>query len=206
MKIVISAILAICLIAGFSACSNSPASQEQPPLPTGNIIGEYKIGVGDQLSVSVWRNPELSLSVPVRPDGKISVPLIGDVVAQGATAEELSKTITTLMEKYIRGPQVAVIVTDANSTGYLLRVRITGAINNPISIPHRDGMTVLDLALEASGPSPFAASNRAKLYRKVDGEVKVYSIKLDDILKKGKLKTNYILAPSDIVTVPERIF
>lgn len=175
-------------------------------MPNQNLIGEYNIGVGDELQINVWKNPELSLQVLVRPDGKISLPLIGDILAQGNTASALAKNLTTQISQYIRSPHVNVIVTSAQSIDYLLRVRVTGAVNNPISVPHKDGMTVLDLVLEAGGPTQYASSNRAKLYRKMDGEIKVYPIKLKDILHKGKLVTNYTLAPSDIVTVPERLF
>ncbi len=188
------------------ACSNSGVVNEMPPLSEGNVLGEYKIGVGDELRVNVWKNEELSMSVPVRPDGKISLPLVGDINAQGVSANQLAENITTGLKTYIRSPQVNVIVTSAGSVDYLLRVRVTGAVSNPRSIPHKDGMTVLDLVLEAGGPTEYASTNNAKLYRKVDGEVKVYAIKLHDILNKGKLSTNYTLAPSDIVTVPERLF
>lgn len=189
-----------------SACSNTNYTASQPPLPDSNIIGEYEIGVGDELRISVWKNAELSLDVAVRPDGKISLPLVSDINAQGLTANKLAENITSKLETYLRSPQVNVIVTSAGSVDYLLRVRVTGAVNDPLSLPHKDGMTVLDLVLEAGGPTQYAASNKAKLYRKVHGEVKVYPIKLYDILNKGKLDTNYTLAPSDIVTVPERLF
>ncbi len=189
-----------------SACSNSLITAEPPALPDQSVIGEYEIGVGDELRITVWKNTELSLNVAVRPDGKISLPLVGDINAQGVTANTLAANITEQLLTYLRSPQVNVIVTSAGSVDYLLRVRVTGAVNNPLSIPHKDGMTVLDLVLEAGGPTQYASSNRAKLYRKVNGEVKVYPIKLHDILNKGKLATNYSLAPSDIVTVPERLF
>lgn len=197
--------LFLLLMLGLSACSNQVAV-EKPQEIRANAIGEYTIGVGDQLYIDVWKIPELTMAVPVRPDGNISLPLVGDIVAQGSSAEQLAKTITQDLEKYIRSPQVTVIVTNAVSVDYLLRVRVTGAVNNPRSIAHRDGMTVLDLVLEAGGPSIYAAGNGAKLYRKIDGVVKVYPVKLDDILNKGKLETNFTLYPSDIVTVPERLF
>ncbi|WP_323814297.1 XrtA/PEP-CTERM system exopolysaccharide export protein [Cellvibrio sp. NN19] len=170
------------------------------------VLAEYKIGVGDDLSINVWRNPELSLSVPVRPDGKISMPLIGDIVAADLTTDQLSKNITTSLTTYIRSPQVTVIVANPSSSDFQRRVRITGAVTNPQSIPYREGMTVLDLVLLAGGPNPYASANKAKLYRKVNDEVKVYSIKLDDLINDGDVTTNYALQPSDIVTVPERSF
>ncbi|MFL0811242.1 MAG: polysaccharide biosynthesis/export family protein [Agarilytica sp.] len=176
-----------------------------PEPASGRALNEYKIGVGDQLRINVWKNEELSSEVPVRPDGKISLPLVGDINAQGLSALQLSANITTSLKAFIRSPQVNIIVLDAGSVDYLLRVRVTGAVSTPRSIPHRDGMTVLDLVLEAGGPTEFASANRAKLFRKVNGEVKTYPIRLNDILKKGRLQTNYTLAPSDIVIVPERL-
>lgn len=185
-------------------CSSS-GTNDGPSLPVDATSEAYTIGVGDELRVNVWKNPELSVEVPVRPDGKISVPLIGDVRAAGRTAPELADELSDSLKNYIRSPQVTVIVANAGSVDFQRRVRITGAVEEPISIPYRDGMTVLDLVLEAGGPTEFAAPNRAKLYRKVDGEMKVYSIYLDDLLLQGELESNYRLAPSDIITVPERM-
>lgn len=193
------------LLFTLGACGSNTLINEQPLMPD-TAISEYHIGVGDQLRVNVWKNAELSMSIPVRPDGKISLPLVGDINAQGISAEQLAEDITTSLKTYIRSPQVNVIVTSAGSVDYLLRVRVTGAVRTPRSLPHKDGMTVLDLVLEAGGLTEYASSNNAKLYRKINGVVKVYPIKLNDILNKGKLSTNYTLAPSDIVTIPERLF
>lgn len=183
----------------------STGVKDGPTIDSDRDAAEYAIGIGDALSVNVWKNPELSVDVPVRPDGKISMPLIGDVQAAGQTAPELADEIKEGLKNYIRSPQVTVIVAEAGSADFQRRVRITGAVEEPVSLAHRRGMTVLDLVLEAGGPTEFAASNRAKLYRKVGGEMKVYPVRLDDILLKGKLDTNYELAPSDIITVPERM-
>ncbi len=187
-------------------CGRTNVEDDLPPPRQNSVLGEYQIGVGDELRINVWKNEDLSILVPVRPDGKISLPLLGDVTAQGLSAVQLAENITTGLQTYIRSPQVNVIVINAGSVDYLLRVRVTGAVSDPRSIPYKDGMTVLDLVLEAGGPTEYASTNKAKLYRKLDGEVKVYPIKLYDILNKGKLKTNYTLSPSDIVTVPERLF
>ena len=187
------------------ACSSQKLPQ-LPPLSDSGLLSEYRIGVGDTLQISVWRNPELSLSVPVRPDGKISMPLIGDLIAADLTAGQLSDNIVKGLTNYVRNPQVTVIVTNPSSSDFQRRVRITGAVSSPQSIPYREGMTVLDLVLLAGGPSEFASGNKAKLYRRVNGEVKVYPIKLDDLINDGKIETNYLLQPSDIVTVPERAF
>jgi polysaccharide export outer membrane protein len=170
------------------------------------MLGEYLIGVGDALQISVWRNPELSLAVPVRPDGKVSMPLIGDITAANLTATQLSANIVKSLSGYVKSPQVTVIVANPASSDFQRRVRITGAVQSPQSIPYREGMTVLDLVLLAGGPNEFAAANKAKLYRKINGEIKVYPIKLGDLINEGEVETNYALQPSDIVTVPERAF
>ena len=202
MKILFASPVVIVL----TACASSGPARLAPPLPSEKLIEEYTIGVGDQLSINVWKNPEISSALVVRPDGKISLPLAGDIEASGVSVTNLRATITEKLKEFLRNPQVTVIVTSAGSVDYLLRVRVTGAVSNPISIAHKDGMTVLDLVLEAGGPTEFASLNRAKLYRRSDGEIKVYNIRLNDILNKGKLETNYLLAPADIVTVPERVF
>jgi len=168
--------------------------------------GDYRIGVDDRVQVTVWRNPELSVAVPVRPDGKISVPLIGDVQAGGKTAEEVAALIKQKLSSYIREPSVAVIVSELRSHEFLSRVRVTGAVRTPRSMPYRQGMTVLDAVLESGGLNEFAAPNRSKLYRKGKDKTEVYDIDLGDILNKGRLDTNLNLRPGDVVTVPERLF
>ena len=193
------------LVVLLGACS-SGKSIAPPPVADTEMLGEYLIGVGDALQISVWRNPELSLAVPVRPDGKVSMPLIGDITAANLTATQLSANIVKSLSGYVKSPQVTVIVANPASSDFQRRVRITGAVQSPQSIPYREGMTVLDLVLLAGGPNEFAAANKAKLYRKINGEIKVYPIKLGDLINEGEVETNYALQPSDIVTVPERAF
>lgn len=166
----------------------------------------YAIGNGDRLDIRVWRNPDLSVVTPVRPDGMISVPLAGEVQATGKTVEELKAEISSKLNDYLKQPNVTVIVTEANSIAFTQRVRITGAVGNPSSTPWRQGMTVLDLVLLAGGSTEFADENKARLYRKTQDGIQTYPIYLEDIFKQGKLETNYELAPSDIVSVPERFF
>lgn len=187
------------------ACSSSQTITKMPSLSTA-APQEYKIGIADVLSVVVWKSPELSTDGPVRPDGRISVPLGGDVLAAGKGVEELSADITTKLSSYVRNPVVTVMVRDPVSSDYLSRVRITGAVEMPQSLQHKEGMTVLDLVLLAGGTTDFAKGNSAKLYRTKDGKVEVFPVNLNDILKHGNIQTNYFLAPSDILTVPERSF
>jgi polysaccharide biosynthesis/export protein len=168
--------------------------------------GEYRIGVDDRLQISVWKNAELSVTVPVRPDGMISMPLIGDVRAGGLTTTQVSDNIKQRLSVYIREPSVAVIVSELRSHEFISRVRVTGAVRTPRSLPFRQGMTVLDAVLEAGGVNDFASPNGSKLYRKVKDTTEVYDVELGDILNKGRLESNYTLRPGDVVTIPERIF
>jgi polysaccharide export outer membrane protein len=174
----------------------------EPPV----VEQPYRIGPDDRVQVTVWRNPELSAVGPVRPDGKITVPLIGDVQAGGRTPAEVAEEIKKQLSNYIRDPNVAVIITELHSAEYLSRVRVTGAVKTPRSMPYRQGMTVLDVVLEAGGISDFAAPNRTKLYRKAKDKVDVFEIELGNILNKGQLQTNLPLRPGDVLTIPERLF
>lgn len=170
------------------------------------LVEQYFIGVDDRVEVNVWKNPDLSITVPVRPDGKISVPLVGEVVAGGKTPLEVANEITAKLSRFIKDPQVSVILVDLRSHEFLSRVRVTGAVRNAVSMQYRQGMTVLDLVLEAGGMDEFASGNSAKLFRKVNDKVEAINIFLFDILKDGDMKTNYSLQPGDILSIPERVF
>lgn len=197
--------LVLLLIVGLSACQTQPQVYEQPK-DFYQSENEYRLGVGDSLSINVWRNPELSAVMPIRPDGKIALSLVGDIQAAGLSIQELTKNINQALLEYVRNPQVVILLMDSASADFQRRVRVTGAVNAPQSLPFRDGMTVLDLVLIAGGPNDFARANKAKLYRMTQEGLKVYDIRLDDILEKGRIDTNYRLQPQDIVTVPERYF
>jgi polysaccharide export outer membrane protein len=197
--IVLSLFLAGCATSGGGAA-------DAPPAHASTTTDNYHIGVDDIVQVSVWRNPELGITVPVRPDGKITVPLVGDIDAGGRTPSEVSADIQEKLGAYVRDPQVAVILTDLRSHEYLSRIRVTGAVKQPISIPYRQGMTVLDAVLAAGGTSEFAAPDRTDLYRKNDGgTTQRYPVRLDRILGSGDLSTNFPVAPGDVITVPERV-
>ena len=169
-------------------------------------VEKYRIGPGDVLSISVWGNPDLSLSVPVRPDGYISMPLVGDIRAENLDAATLAAGITGMLEEQLRNPQVTVVVSQINSSVYISRVRVTGAVRSPLSLPYARGMSVLDLILEAGGLNEVASPNRTRLYRVVDDKLYEVEVRLDDILLRGQLETNYALKPGDVITVPERLF
>lgn len=199
----------VCLLAvlSFLGCSyNQPPAQEQDMGKAGRQIDEYKIGVDDQISVNVWRDPELSVSMPVRPDGKITMPLVGDITAGGRTPEEVAATIRKKLSAYIRNPDVTVILTELRSHEYLSRVRVTGAVEEPLSMSYRQGMTVLDAVLEAGGVNVYAAPGGTKVFRRKGAKTEVFDVDLDSILKNGDLSSNVYLRPGDVVTVPERLF
>ena len=199
-------ILAVLLF--LAACaSTGPSGAGAPSVnPQAQAVSVYRIGVDDIVEVSVWHNPDLNAKVPVRPDGMISIPLIGDVTAGGKTPEEVSAEIAEKLKAYVRDPQVAVILTELRSHEYLSRVRVTGAVRSPISVPYRQGMTVLDAVLAAGGTNEFAAADRTELFRKDGDATKAYAVRLNQILQKGDLSTNYPAQPGDVITVPERAF
>ena len=192
----------------FFALDANPAVAQSARPPAGNApaVANYLIGVDDMVQVSVWRNPDLGITVPVRPDGRISVPLVGDVVAGGRMPEQVADDIQAKLSAFVRDPQVAVILTDLRSHEYLSRVRVTGAVRQPVSIPYRQGMTVLDAILAAGGLTEFANANRAELFRKSNGESIRIPVELNSILKRGDLTSNHDVAPGDVITVPERLF
>jgi polysaccharide export outer membrane protein len=207
----LSGVIALLISALITGCaSQSPSSpekiQQALALAEPDIEEVYVIGATDGIRVSVWRNPDLSVAVPVRPDGKISVPLVGDVQASGRTPEQLADAIENELGSYIREPQVSIVITSMGSHEFTDRVRVTGAVGQPTSVPHRDGMTVLDMVLGAGGLSPFAAANNAMLYRPLEDQVVAIPVRLKDILERGDISTNFQLRPGDILTVPERSF
>lgn len=206
MKTLVRLCSLACLLL-LAACTTMPASNEAPPVTAHpEAVTDYHIGVDDQLQVTVWQNPELSVSVPVRPDGKITVPLIGDVEAGGQTPTQVSNEIQDKLKAYVRDPQVAVIVTQLRSHEYLTRVSVTGAVQHPVSAPYHQGMTVLDAILAAGGVNVYAAADDTVLYRKVGDGTRAYRVRLDKILQSGDLATNYPLQPGDVITVPTRSF
>ena len=197
---------ALLMLAILTACTSGGGARETPPEPRPAAVENYAIGVDDIVQVTVWRNPELGITVPVRPDGRISVPLVGDVMAVGLTPSQVAADIQEKLAAFVRDPQVAVILTELRSHEYLSRVRVTGAVRQPISLPYRQGMTVLDAVLAAGGVNEFAAADRSSLYRREGDETSSYAVRLDRIINRGDLETNFTVAPGDIITVPERTF
>lgn len=170
------------------------------------IVTDYRIGIGDSLQINVWKNPDLGVTVPVRPDGKISAPLVGDIAVAGLTPEDVAKIITDRLSKFVRTPNVAVIMTGLSSTAYISRVRVTGAVSQSVSLQHSQGMTLLDAVLAAGGPNEFADTEETRLFRRLEDETVLIPVNLKSILNEGNLTDNLLLKPGDTITIPERLF
>jgi polysaccharide export outer membrane protein len=182
-------------------------AQDVPPASPSGIAPnspDYVIGPGDVLQVFVWRNPELSSTVPVRPDGKISTPLNEDMVATGKSPSQLARDIEKVLAEFVRSPQVNVIVNSAVST--FSQVKVVGQVKAPQALPYRKGLRVLDVVLATGGVTDFAAPNRARIVRVVDGKTKELRVKLGDLLNDGDLKQNVELLPGDVFIVPQSMF
>ena len=166
---------------------------------------DYLIGPGDTLGIFVWRNPDLTASVPVRPDGKITIPLVEDLQASGRTPTQLARDIEKALSKYIREPLVTVQVGGFVGEFYQ-QVRVVGQATKPSSIPYRKNMTVLDLMVAVGGLTDFADGNKATLVRVVNGKEKEFRVRLDDLIRDGDISANVALAPGDILIIPEAWF
>lgn len=207
-------------LCGLAACASTP--QPQKPNPTRSTVvaapapataaaptsvpvaAAYIIGPGDTVQVFVWRNPELSSTVPVRPDGKVSTPLVEDMVAVGKTPTQLARDIEKVLGEYVKSPQVNVIVTQPLSA--FSQVKVIGQVVKPESLPYHEGMTVLDALLSVGGLAPYAAGNRAKVVRMQGGKEIQIDVNLGKILDKGDMTQNLKLQPGDVIVVPETRF
>lgn len=166
---------------------------------------EYRIGPGDNLRVFVWRNPEISTDVQVRPDGKISTPLVEDMIAAGKTPTELAHDLKQVLATYVKNPTVNVMVT--GFVGALSdQIRVVGQATNPKALPYRARMTLLDVMIEVGGLTEFAAGNRAKVIRRLDGEEKEIPVHLEDLVADGDVSANMAMQPGDILIIPESWF
>lgn len=197
-------LLSTLLLALAGCASHSSMTMSAPPPAV--APAEYRVGVEDLVQVRVWQNPDLDVTVPVRADGRITVPLIGDVEAAGRTPSQVGADIGERLAQYVKEPRVTVIVTEQRSNEYLSRVRVTGAVRTPVSLPYRPGMTVLDAVLAAGGPTEFAAGDRAALHRRSAQNTTSYAIALESMLEDGDLASNYPVQPGDVITVPQRSF
>lgn len=193
-------------VAGVSACSNTPE------LPTADLIekakaqqSEYHIGPLDSLQIFVWRNPDLSTSVTVRPDGRISVPLIEDLEVTGKTPTQLARDIEKALGVFVQDPIVTVIM--GGFVGpFEDQIRVVGEASRPQALPYRDAMTLLDLMIAVGGLTDFAAGNRARITRVVDGKQQQFRVRLDDLIRDGDISANVKILPGDVLMIPEAWF
>ena len=166
---------------------------------------DYLIGPLDALEVFVWRAPELSTKITVRPDGRISTPLVEDMVAAGKTPTQLAKDLERTLSQYVKSPQVSVIVSNFTST-FDQQVRVLGQAQKPIALPYQSGMTVLDVMVAVGGLTEFAAGNKAVLIRGKGEDRQSYRLRLDNLLRKGDISANVPVLPGDVILIPESFF
>jgi polysaccharide export outer membrane protein len=189
------------------SCTSS-APLELPPTPSQAqakaVDNDYIIGPGDTLQVFVWRNPELTVTVPVRPDGKISTPLVENMVAVGKTPPQLARDLEGVLGEYVRSPKINIIVTTAASAFSL--VKVVGQVMHPQALPYREGMTVLDAILAVGGLSQFASGNRARIVRIEHGQQTTIHVKVANLVNGGDVRENVSLKPGDVLVVPQTIF
>jgi polysaccharide export outer membrane protein len=186
-----------------TGCASTPAF---PPAPTAAVVQDYTyiIGAGDSVNIIVWRNPELSMSVPVRPDGKVAAPLVEEILAQGKTSTELARDDETQLAKYVRDPVVTVLVTGFVGP-YSEQIRVVGEAARPQFLAYKKDMTMLDVMIAVGGLTDFADGNAASILRTSEGS-KQYTVRLKDLIKRGDISANVGMKPGDILIVPQSLF
>lgn len=166
---------------------------------------DYLVGPGDMVDIIVWRNPEVSMSVPVRPDGKITTPLVEDLPASGKTSTQLARDIEEALSKYIQQPVVTVVVTEFIGP-YSEQIRVIGEAAKPQALPYREQMTLMDVLIAVGGVTEFAAGNRSRVIRNVDGKQQQFSVRLDDLIRDGDITANVPMRQGDVLVIPESYF
>jgi len=199
----IAGILGIGLLA-LGGCASGPTLPPAPQVAATADGYSYLIGAGDTLNIIVWRNPELSMAVPVRPDGKVAAPLVDEIVAQGKTSVQLARDIEAQLGKYVRDPVVTVLVTGFVGP-YSEQIRVVGEAAKPQFLNYKKNMTVLDVMIAVGGLTDFAAGNSATILRTSDGG-KQYSVRLKDLIKRGDVSANVEMKPGDILVIPQSLF
>lgn len=197
------AALAVCALA-LAACGSFGRSY--PPAPASASVQDYNyiIGPGDTVNIIVWRNPELSLIVPVRPDGKVSTPLVDEIEATGKTSVQLARDVEKILEKYVRDPVVTIIVTSFVGP-YAEQIRVIGEAARPQVLPYKKNMTVLDVMIAVGGLTDFAAGNSATILRSSEGN-RQYAVRLRDLVRRGDVSANVEMRPGDILIIPQSYF
>lgn len=186
-----------------AGCASDPTAERLPWIAPVDYF--YIIGPGDNILIFVWRNPDLTRSVPVRPDGRISVPLVEDLEASGKTPTQLAREVEGALSKYVREPLVTIIVTGFVGV-YSEQVRVVGAAAEPRALLYNDDMTILDVMIAVGGLNEFASGNRTKLVRTVDGVVTTATVRLEDLILDGDISANVLVAPGDVIIIPEAWF
>jgi polysaccharide export outer membrane protein len=197
----LAGLLAIALPLGAVAATPAPTPQLTPASQA-----DYVIGAGDTLQVFVWKNPELTTEAPVRPDGKITTPLVQDIQAQGKTPSELAADLKAALAGYVQDPIVTVVVKNFAARDNSAAIRVIGAAVTPKTVSYHAGMTALDVMIEVGGLNTFASGNRAVLIRRENGGYHTYRLRLADLVKAGDLRANMTLMPGDVIRIPERFF
>lgn len=195
------AMSACAVIGGGEQLSAAPASA----VDAAGESPDYLIGPLDQLEIFVWRAPELSTNVTVRPDGRISTPLVEDMVASGKTPSQLSRDLEGSLRQYVKSPEVTVIVSNFSSI-FSQQVRVLGEAQQPTALSYQADMTVLDVMVAVGGLTEFAAGNRAVLIRGAGADRKTYRLRLNDLLRKGNISANVPILPGDVILIPESAF
>jgi len=193
------------LVSVLAGCAGADYSAEDLPDDVASRSDAYRIGPGDALQIFVWDHEDLSTAIQVRPDGRISTPLVEDLQAAGKTPTELARDIEETLSEYVRSPVVTVIMQGFQGE-VQQQVRVVGQAAEPRAVPYRQGMTVLDVMIDVGGLSEFAAGNRAKIIRKVDGESVEIRVKLEDLLNDGDIDENIRMLPGDVLIIPESFF
>ena len=192
------------LLFGIASCASSGTGQVPVCPEPGESSQDYIIGAGDVLEIFVWREPELSGTIPVRPDGKISISLVEDMTAVGKTPTELARDMEEVLAEYLRLPKVNIIVASEGSSNH---IQVIGNVVTPRSIPYRDDIRVLDVVVAVGGLDDFAAGNRAQIIRSLDGSSTMEcKIRLNDLLEDGDMSQNIFMYPGDVLIVPESRF
>ncbi len=196
---------AMMLAAACALALGGCATRGQQPVETQVTDTQYLIGPGDAVNIIVWRNPEVSMSVPVRPDGKITTPLVEDLPAAGKTSTALARDIEKALAKYIQQPVVTVVVTSFVGN-YDEQIRVIGQAAKPQALPYRRDMSLMDVMIAVGGTTEFAAGNRASLIRNVNGKQQRFNVRLDDLIKEGDISANVPMRPGDVLVIPESFF
>jgi polysaccharide biosynthesis/export protein len=204
LSVCLKAVATILALAGIAGCSSFSASLPPAPAAAQTADYSYVIGAGDNLNITVWRNPELSGSFPVRPDGKVSSPLVDELVAQGKTSIELARDIEKKLATYVRDPIVTVIVTGFVGP-FSEQIRVVGEAARPQFLPFRQKMSLLDVMIAVGGLTDFADGNRAIIQRTSDGN-KQYTVRLKDLIRRGDTSANVEMRPGDILIIPQSFF